>query len=61
MKTPRDLLVAGTGFLLGMVFCYFVLLAKSDQRAHGFTWGTVVYGPAALGTDDLQKLKLNWN
>ena len=60
MKAPRDLLVAGIGFLLGMVFCYFVLLAKTDQRAHGFEWA-VIYGSGAVGTDDLHKLKLNWN
>jgi len=32
MKAPRDILVAGIGFLLGMVFCYFLMASKSAPK-----------------------------
>jgi len=32
MKNARDVLVAGIGFLLGMVFCYWLMVPKSDQN-----------------------------
>lgn len=28
MRTPRDILVVGIGFLLGMIFCYFLMAPK---------------------------------
>jgi hypothetical protein len=61
MKGPRDILVAGIGFLLGMVFCYFVLASKFSQPERGLV--TFVYGSVASGTNgiDLKALELNWN
>jgi len=59
MKSPRDILVAGIGFLLGMVFCYFVLAAKTSQPTRGFVWAAA-YGPGAVGTNSLEALKLIW-
>jgi hypothetical protein len=62
MKSPRDILVAGIGFLLGMVFCYFLTAAKLSPSERGAM--TVVYhGDADSGTNavDLRTIKLNWN
>ena len=65
MKGPRDILVAGIGFLLGMVFCYFVLASKLGQpEGRGrAAWVTFVYssGSAATNGIDLKALELNWN
>jgi len=33
MKDPRDILVAGIGFCLGMVFCYFITTREPAQSA----------------------------
>jgi len=64
MKNPRDILVAGIGFVVGMVVCYFVSAPKSSQRERG--WVTFVYGssssaPTATNGIDLKALELNWN
>ena len=62
MKGPRDILVAGIGFLLGMVFCYFVLASKFSRPERGLS--TIVYGAWAAETTngiDLKALELNWN
>jgi hypothetical protein len=62
MKSPRDILVAGISFLLGMVFCYFLTAAKLSPSERGSV--TFVYhGDADSGTNtlDLRTLKLNWN
>jgi hypothetical protein len=61
MKGPRDILVAGTGFLLGMVFCYFVLAGKVSRPEGG--WITFVYSSSSAATNgiDLKALELNWN
>lgn len=62
MKSPRDILVAGISFLLGMVFCYFLTAAKLSPSERGAM--TVVYhGGADSGTNavDLRTIKLNWN
>jgi hypothetical protein len=32
MRNARDVLVAGIGFLLGMVFCYFLMVPKSGPQ-----------------------------
>ena len=32
MKAPRDILVAGIGFLLGMVLCYFLTTSKREPK-----------------------------
>ena len=62
MKSPRDILVAGISFLLGMVFCYFLIAAKLSGQRTGATWA-VMYGstPAVTNAVDLERLKLNWN
>jgi hypothetical protein len=62
MKSPRDILVAGIGFLLGMVFCYFLTAAKLSPSERGSV--TFVYhGTVDGGTNavDLRTIKLNWN
>lgn len=59
MKSPRDILVAGSSFLLGMVFCYFLTAAKFGEPERGFMM--VVHGPGAVNTNSLEALKLNWN
>ena len=64
MKSPRDILVAGIGFLLGMVFCYFLTAATLGPSQRGAEWVTFVYrGDADSGTNalDLRTIKLNWN
>ena len=65
MKSPRDILVAGIGFLLGMVFCYFLIATKLSPSERGLpTFVTFAYqGPADGGTNaiDLRTIKLNWN
>ena len=65
VKNPRDILVAGIGFLLGMVFCYFLTAAKLSPSERGaVTWATFVYhGTVDSGTNavDLRTIKLNWN
>ena len=65
MKRQRDILVGGIGFLLGMVFCYFLTAAKLSPSERGGAWfvdgvyhGTVHGGTNAL---DLKTIKLNWN
>ena len=62
MKSPRDILVAGIGFLLGMVFCYFLTAAKLNPSERG-AWTVVYRGPVDGGTNaiDLKTIKLNWN
>ena len=32
MRNARDVLVAGIGFLLGMVFCYWLMVPKSGPK-----------------------------
>jgi hypothetical protein len=62
MKSARDILVAGTGFLLGMVFCYFLVASNWTQRERGLV--TLVYGSFSsdiTNAVDLEGLKLNWN
>jgi hypothetical protein len=62
MKRQRDILVAGIGFLLGMVFCYFLTAAKLSPSERGL-WTVVYHGPVNGGTNavDLRTIKLNWN
>jgi hypothetical protein len=62
MKSARDILVAGTGFLLGMVFCYFLVASNWTEPERGLV--TFVYGSFSSNTTnvvDLEALKLNWN
>ena len=62
MKSPRDILVAGISFLLGMVFCYFLTAAKLSPSERGLM-NFVYHGPVDGGTNsiDLRTIKLNWN
>jgi hypothetical protein len=62
MKSPRDILVAGISFLLGMVFCYFLIAAKLGPSERG-AMNFVYHGDADSGTNavDLRTIKLNWN
>ena len=62
MKSARDILVAGIGFLLGMVFCYFLVASNWAAPERGLV--TFVYGSFSADTTnavDLEALKLNWN
>jgi hypothetical protein len=64
MKSPRDILVAGMGFLLGMVVCYFLTAANFAERERGsvtFVYGSFGSTAAATNAVDLEALKLNWN
>src|SRR5687767_11855856 len=64
MKSPRDILVAGIGFVLGMVFCYFIIASKISQPERGsvtFVYGSFGSTAAATNAVDLERLKLNWN
>ena len=61
MKSPRDILVAGIGFLLGMVFCYFITAAKLGPSERGaVTWATFVYH-GTVDTNLERTIKLNWD
>ena len=35
MKNPRDILLVGIGFLLGIIFCYFVTAARLSEPRKG--------------------------
>ena len=35
MKNPRDIMLVGIGFLLGIVFCYFVTAARLAEPKRG--------------------------
>jgi len=35
MKNPRDIVLVGAGFLLGMVFCYFLTAARLVEPKRG--------------------------
>jgi len=61
MKSPRDILVAGISFLLGMVFCYFLTAAKLSPSERGAV--TFVYGHfhGTVDTNLERTIKLNWN
>ena len=62
MKIARDILVAGTGFLLGMVFCYFLVasnLTEPERWLVTFVYGS--FSSDATNAIDLEALKLNWN
>ena len=45
MKNPRDIVLVGAGFLLGSVFCYFLMAARLVEPKSGNV--TVVYSPAS--------------
>jgi len=49
MKNPRDIVLVGIGFLLGTVFCYFLLAARLVEPKRGGM--TVVFSPAAQATN----------
>src|SRR5688572_3199598 len=35
MKNPRDIVLVGVGFLLGIIFCYFLTAAKLSEPGKG--------------------------
>jgi len=45
MKNPRDIVLVGIGFLLGIIFCYFLTAARLVEPKTGGM--TVVFSPAA--------------
>lgn len=58
VKSPRDILVAGISFLLGIVFCYFLTAAKLSPSERGAV--TFVYH-GTVDTNLERAIKLNWN
>jgi len=49
MKNPRDIVLVGIGFLLGIIFCYFLTAARLVEPKTGGM--TVVFSPAAQATN----------
>ena len=49
MKNPRDIVLVGIGFLLGIVFCYFLTASRLVEPKTGGM--TVVYSPASQVTN----------
>jgi hypothetical protein len=49
MKNPRDIMLVGIGFLLGMIFCYFLTAARLVEPKRGDM--TVVFSPASQATN----------
>ena len=49
MKNPRDIVLVGTGFLLGIIFCYFLTASGLVEPKTGGM--TVVYSPASQVTN----------
>jgi hypothetical protein len=45
MKNPRDIVLVGAGFLLGIIFCYFLTATKLSESKDGLI--TAGYSPAA--------------
>ena len=45
MKNPRDIVLVGTGFLLGVIFCYFLTAARWVEPKTGTT--TAAISPAS--------------
>jgi hypothetical protein len=57
MKNPRDIVLVGAGFLLGSVFCYFLMAARLvEPKASNVT---VVYSPASQATNLLGAREAN--
>ena len=49
MKNPRDIVLVGAGFLLGCIFCYFLMAAGLVEPKTGGM--TVVFSPGAETTN----------
>ena len=56
MKNPRDIVLVGIGFLLGIVFCYFLTAARLVEPKTGTT---AVFSPAPQVTNLLAAGKIN--
>ena len=57
MKNPRDIVLVGAGFLLGSVFCYFLMAARLvEPKASNVT---VVYSPASQAANLLGAREAN--
>ncbi len=57
MKNPRDIVLVGTGFLLGVIFCYFLTAARLVEPKTGGM--TVVYSPGSQATNLLGAREAN--
>jgi len=57
MKNPRDIVLVGIGFLLGIIFCYFLTAAGLVEPKTGGM--TVVFSPAAQATNFLGAREAN--
>ena len=57
MKNPRDIVLVGAGFLLGIVFCYFLTAARLvEPKRGGITAG---FSPASQATNFLGAREAN--
>jgi hypothetical protein len=50
MKDPRDIRLVGIGFLLGMVFCYFLTAAKLADPGSGTITAAFTTAPAVTNS-----------
>jgi hypothetical protein len=57
MKNPRDIVLVGIGFLLGIIFCYFLTAALLIEPKRGDM--TVVFSPAPQPTNSLGAREAN--
>ena len=57
MKNPRDIVLVGTGFLLGIIFCYFLTAARLVEPKTGGT--TAGFLPASQATNLLAGREAN--
>ena len=49
MKNPRDIMLVGTGFLLGTIFCYFLIAARLVEPKRGDM--TVIFSSTRQATN----------
>ena len=57
MKNPREILLVGIGFLLGIIFCYFLTAARLSEPRKGIM--TAVFSATSPATNVLPGREIN--